>query len=47
MAHLQLLERAGRDEDVDLGLESGKRPLSPKLHLHIDQEIPRTLDLSV
>lgn len=46
-ARLRLLERAGCDEDVDLGLESGKRPLSPKLHLHMEQEIPRTLHLSV
>lgn len=44
---LQPLERAGCDEDIDLGLESGKRPLSPKLHLHVNKEISWTLDLPV
>lgn len=41
------LERIGGDEDVNPGLEGGKRPLSPELHLHVDQEVPGTLDLAV
>lgn len=47
MNRIRVLERVAGDEDVDPGLESGKRPLSPKLHLHGDQEIPLPLDLSM
>lgn len=46
-APLQPLEGAAGDEDVDLGLEGGKRSLSPELHLHRDQEISGTVDLPV
>lgn len=28
-------------------MESGKRPLSPKLHLHVDKEVPWTFNLSM
>lgn len=47
MARLQRLERVAGYEDVDPGLERGERPLSPKLHLHVDKEIPRTFNLSM
>lgn len=36
MAHLEQLKQVACDEDVDPGVESGERPLSPKLHLHVD-----------
>lgn len=42
-----VLVRVAGDEDVDPGLESGKRPLSPKLHLHGDQEILLPFNLSM
>lgn len=41
------LEGVACDENVDPGLERGERSLPPKLHLHNDEEIPRTFDLSV
>lgn len=41
------LEGVACDENVDPGLERGERSLPPKLHLHGDEEIPRTFDLSV
>ena len=44
---LQLLERVAGDEDVHLGLEGGEGPLSPQLHLHVQQEVPGTLDVPV
>lgn len=44
---VQPLERIGCDEDEDLGLESGERPLSPELHLHVEGEVPRALGLPV
>lgn len=44
---LSVLEWAGCDKDIDPGVERSKRPLSPKFHLYIDQEIPRTLHLSM
>lgn len=44
---LRLLEWVGCDEDIDPGLERGERPLSPKLHLHVQQEISGTFHLPV
>lgn len=44
---LQPLQQVGCDENVDPGLESGERPLSPKFHLHCDEEVPWTLNLSL
>lgn len=37
--------RVACDEDVDAGVEGGERSLPPELHLHVDEEVPRTFDL--
>lgn len=45
VAPLQPLHGVACDEDVDAGVEGGERPLPPQLHLHVDEEVPRALDL--